>query len=352
MRLAYCPYTLHFREEAGTSRGIHTEKPTFLLKLWDETDPAIAGYGEAAVFPGLSPEANESYEWKIAELMANIALGKPTDLSRHSSLQFGLEQAILDLSNGGRGIYFPSPFTEGKSEIVINGLVWMGNAKQMTRRLEEKISLGFECIKIKVGAIGWDDELNLIKKIRQIADGDRITIRVDANGGFDMDSCMVRLKQLADLGVHSIEQPLPARNHELMKFLCEISPLPIALDEDLIGIPTSRERRELLEFVRPHYIVLKPALCGGFSGAREWMATADNLGIGYWITSALESSVGLDAIAQFTATLGLSVPQGLGTGNLYTDNFLSPLHLEADRLRFTGPSDAFRRQLEQLPWRE
>lgn len=351
MRLAYCPYTLKFIHPAGTSRGVLLEKPTCLLRIWDENQPDIAGYGEAAVFPGLSPEANESFEYKVVELLANVALGKPTDLSRYSSLQFGLEQAILDLSNGAEGLYYPGDFCSGISGITINGLIWMGDREEMHRRLLDKIEQGFRCIKIKVGAIDWDDELDLIRYIRNLPQGDEITVRVDANGGFGMDDCLPRLKQLADLGVHSIEQPIPARNHDLMRFLCEVSPLPIALDEDLIGICDDEERRRMLDYVKPRYIVLKPALCGGFSGADRWIALAEERGIGWWITSALESNLGLDAIAQYTAARKVSMPQGLGTGALYTNNFSSPLLLEGDILRRPGSAQEMRRQLAALPWR-
>lgn len=351
MRLAYCPYTLKFIHPAGTSRGVLLEKPTCLLRLWDENQPDIAGYGEAAVFPGLSPEANESFEYKVVELLANVALGKPTDLSRYSSLQFGLEQAILDLSNGAKGIYYPGDFSAGLSAITINGLIWMGDREEMHRRLLEKIAQGFRCIKIKVGAIDWNDELDLIRYIRSLPEGDGITVRVDANGGFGMDDALPRLKQLADLGVHSIEQPIPAGNHDLMRFLCEVSPLPIALDEDLIGICNDEDRRRLLDYVKPRYIILKPALCGGFSGADRWIALAEERGIGWWVTSALESNLGLDAIAQYTAARKVTMPQGLGTGALYTNNFSSPLLLEGDLLRRPGSAEEMRRQLAALPWR-
>lgn len=352
MRLAICPYMLKFRQPAGTSRGVLTEKPTYILKIWDERNPEIFGIGEAAVFPGLSPEADHRYEYKLIELLANIAIGKPTDLSHHSSIQFGLEQALRDFSSGGKGIYFPSEFTGGKEEIVINGLIWMGNYEEMHSRLKEKIKQGFKCIKIKVGAIDWTSELNLIKSIRSRYLPDELTIRVDANGGFSMDNALPRLKQLADLGVHSIEQPIPAGNWDLMKFLCEVSPLPIALDEELIGIYGEEEKKRLLSHINPAYIILKPALCGGFSGAEEWIRLAENQGIGWWITSALESNVGLNAIAQFTGQLNSGVPQGLGTGGLFTNNFESPLRLEGELLRYDPQAPDYRTQFINLDWKE
>lgn len=352
MKLAVCPYMLKFRNPAGTSRGVLTEKPTYLLKLYDERNPEHYGLGEAAVFPGLSPEADHRYEYKLMELMANVVIGKPTDLSQHSSIQFGFEQALRDFASGGQGLYFPSEFTEGKKSVVINGLVWMGNYDEMHARLVEKIEEGFHCIKIKIGAIDWQQELRLIKDIREKYSPEVVTIRVDANGGFSMDSAMPRLHQLAALGVHSIEQPIPARNPDLMKFLCEVSPLPIALDEELIGIYSREDRLKMLEYIRPAYIILKPALCGGFSGALEWMELADSLGIGYWITSALESNVGLNAISQFAAQLPITIPQGLGTGALYTNNFQSPLRLEGENLSYDPSAPLTREQFDKLDWKE
>lgn len=351
MRLAICPYMLKFRQPAGTSRGILTEKPTYLLKIWDERNPEVFGLGEAAVFPGLSPEADHRYEYKLIELLANVAIGRPTDLSHHSSIQFGFEQALKDFASGGQGLYFPSDFTDGQREIIINGLIWMGSHAEMMARLEEKILQGFKCIKIKVGAIDWASEISLIRYIRQNYSSDQLTIRVDANGGFSMDSALPRLHQLAELGVHSIEQPIPAGQPELMKFLCEVSPLPIALDEELIGIYGADKKAELLDYEKPAFIILKPALCGGFSGAEEWIGLAEERGIGWWITSALESNVGLNAIAQFTGALNVSIPQGLGTGGLFTNNFSSPLTLDGESLRYDSSISLNRQQFENLDWK-
>lgn len=352
MRLAICPYMLRMKFPAGTSRGVLNEKPTYLLKIWDEHAPETFGIGEAAVFPGLSPEADHRYEYKLVELLANIAIGRPTDLSRHSSIQFGLEQALRDFASGGRHIYFPSDFTDGKRSVEINGLVWMGNAEEMHRRLKEKIDAGFHCIKIKVGAIRWQEELRLIESIRQKYSPGQITIRVDANGGFSMDSALPRLRQLADLGVHSIEQPIPAGNPDLMKFLCQVSPVPIALDEELIGISGMENKLRLLDYIRPAYIILKPALCGGFSGAEEWIEAAKESGAEYWVTSALESNVGLNAIAQFAATLPIEIPQGLGTGNMFTNNFTSPLRLEGEDMTYNPDAPVDNAQFDILDWKE
>ncbi|MDE6295188.1 MAG: o-succinylbenzoate synthase, partial [Muribaculaceae bacterium] len=301
MRLAIAPYMLRFGQPAGTSRGVLTEKPTYFIKVFDEGKPEVYGLGECSVFPGLSPEADHRYEYKLIELLANIAIGRPTDLSRHSSIQFGLEQALRDFASGGKGLYFPSKFTAGESHIDINGLVWMGRYDEMLSRLEQKIEAGFHCIKIKIGAISFDEELRLIRSIRERFTPEQVTVRVDANGGFTMDNIFPVLKHLADLSVHSIEQPIPAGNAELMSFVCKMSPVPVALDEELIGVYDSEQRKELLETIRPAYIILKPSLCGGFSGARQWIEIAESLDIGWWVTSALESNIGLNALAQWTA---------------------------------------------------
>lgn len=351
MRLAYAPYILKFKHPAGTSRGVLNEKPTFFVKVFDEGDPSRFGIGECSVFPGLSPEADGNYGYKLIELLANMALGKETDLSRHSSILFGLEQALRDYAGGCRHEYFSSSFTEGKGSIEINGLVWMGDFDEMIERIDAKIREGFRCIKLKIGAIDWKKEVDMIEYIRTKYSDSELMIRVDANGGFTMDNALPRLKRLADLGVHSIEQPIPSGMPELMAFLCQVSPLKIALDESLIGIYGRDAKAGLLDEVMPAFIILKPSLCGGFSGAEEWIRLAEERGIGWWVTSALESNVGLNALAQWTATLCTGMPQGLGTGGLFTNNFDCPLRLKADRLSY---DPAFRIDNEiysSLDWR-
>lgn len=352
MRLAYAPYILKFHRPAGTSRGVLYEKPTFLLKVFDEQDPSDFGIGECSVFPGLSPEADGNYGYKLMELLANVALGRETDLSRYSSIQFGFEQALRDFSGGCRHIYFPSGFTDGLESIEINGLVWMGDFDLMIERIDQKIREGFKCVKLKIGAIDWTKELDMIRHIRDYHSESDLQIRVDANGGFDMDNALPRLKRLADLGVHSIEQPIPPGYDDLMQFLCAVSPLPIALDESLIGIYNSRDKERLLSQVKPAYIILKPSLCGGFAGAEEWIGIAESYGIGWWITSALESNVGLNALAQWTATLGVKIPQGLGTGALFTNNFDSPLFLDSDCLKFDTGFAFEKNAFDDLDWHE
>lgn len=334
MRLDFFLYILKFKEPAGTSRGVLTEKPTYLIKVYDEKDPSHFGIGEAAVFPGLSPEADRDYEKKLLELSDNFSKGKETNLIHHSSIKFGFEQALLDYSNGCKGIYYPGDFTNGEITIEINGLIWMGNYDEMINRLEEKIRDGFKCIKLKIGAIDWQKELDIIKAIRKVFTVEELMIRVDANGGFSYDDCLNKLNALADLGVHSIEQPIKSGNEEKMLELCKETPLPIALDEELIGKGGLEERVRLLDTIKPQYIILKPALCGGFSGASEWISEAEKRGIGWWITSALESNVGLNAIAQYTAYVNAKGPQGLGTGGLFTNNFYTPITLVNDQLSF------------------
>ncbi len=351
MRLAYAPYILNFKFPAGTSRGILTEKPTFFIKVFDEADPSKFGIGECSVFPGLTPEADGNYGYKLIELLANMALGKDTDLSGYTSIVFGLEQALRDFAGGCRHIYFPSEFTQGHQTIEINGLVWMGDFDEMIERIDEKVEKGFHCIKLKIGAIDWKKEVDMIEYIRKKYSDSTLQIRVDANGGFTMDNALPRLKRLADLGVHSIEQPIPAGMPELMAFLCQVSPLKIALDESLIGVYGKENKENLLDTVNPTFVILKPSLCGGFSGAEEWIRLAEERGIGWWVTSALESNVGLNAFAQWTATLKTTIPQGLGTGALYTNNFECPLRLESDQLGY-DPSFMISNDIySKLDWR-
>ena len=352
MRLAYAPYNLKFKAPAGTSRGILNEKQTYLIKIWDESDPSRYGIGEASLFRGLSAEDNDYYEFKLVETLANVALGIPTDLSRHSSIQFGLEQAIFDFSNGCKGIYFPSDFTAARQSITINGLVWMGSFDEMIERIEQKISQGFKCVILKIGAIDFIKELEMVKHIRRHFDADTLEIRVDANGGFSMDNAIARLARLAELDVHSIEQPIRQGHWDHMAFLSQVSPLDIALDEELIGITDLRSKIEMLDTIRPKYIILKPSLCGGFSGAMEWIKLADERNIGWWVTSSLESNIGLNALSQWVATLNTSMPQGLGTGGLFTNNFESPIYLDGEQLKFNPEQPFDYSQFDNLDWRE
>ncbi|MDE6717915.1 MAG: o-succinylbenzoate synthase [Muribaculaceae bacterium] len=352
MKLQFAPYILKFKKPAGTSRGILTEKLTAFLRIFDEKDPTRFGVGEAAIFPGLSPEADERYFYKMVELVTNVRLGIPTDLSHFPSIQSGFEQAIRDYSNGCNGIYFDSPFTAGEKSIDINGLIWMDDFESMLLQLEKKVTMGFRCIKIKIGAIDWKKELNLISIIREHYSRDKIEIRVDANGAFGKDDVMHRLQDLAQFDIHSIEQPVRQGNTELISHLCRVSPVPIALDEELIGKFSHEEKEKTLEEIKPQYIILKPSLVGGFSGATEWIELADAKGVGWWVTSALESNIGLNAIAQWVATLGARGYQGLGTGALFTNNFTSPIFLEGEKLKYNPMSPLDRTEIDTLDWRD
>lgn len=332
MRAAFARYTLDFIQPGGTSRGVLYKKDTYFLKLWDESAPEIYGIGECALFKGLSAEDDDSYEDKLRELCMNVAEGKETDLSAYSSILFGFETAILDYSNGCRRVCFDGDFVKGKATIPINGLVWMGTKDEMIARIDEKIAAGFRTIKLKIGAIDFNQELEAIKHIRNRYSADDLTIRVDANGGFTKDNVMQRLDELSKYSIHSIEQPIMAGQWEEMSRVCASSPIAVALDEELIGITNPMVMMELLKSIRPHYIILKPSLMGGFGGSTEWLKMAAQFNIGGWITSALESNIGLNALAQWVSTLQVGIPQGLGTGALYSNNILSPLEQTKDYL--------------------
>lgn len=327
-----------------------TEKPTFLIKFYDEREPEKFGIGEAAVFPGLSPEVDGNYVNKLIELMANVALGKETDLSRHSSIQFGLEQAILDYSNGCEQIYFNNKFSRGKEDIMINGLVWMGDYEIMIERLEKKIKEGFQCVKLKIGAINWEKELSLIKSVRDRFSSEILTIRLDANGAFTPANVMDKLYQLAPYDIHSLEQPIKASQPEEMRKICKESPIPIALDEELIGKYSEKDKIETLEKIKPQYIILKPALCGGFSGASEWIKSARETDTGWWVTSALESNIGLNAIAQWTFNSEAKGAQGLGTGEVFTNNFSTRVERVGEFLHYNVNKPIDYSQFDNLNW--
>ena len=332
MKAAYAPYTLNFITPGGTSRGIMKTKDTYFIKIWEESCPEIFGIGECALFKGLSAEDNENYETKLVELCQNIENGVPTDLSCHSSILFGFETAILDFTNGGKRICYPSRFTDGEYKIPINGLIWMGKKEEMIARIDKKVAAGFHTIKLKIGAIDFKEELEIIKHIRTKYSDKDLEIRVDANGGFSPENVMKRLSELSKYNIHSIEQPIKAGQWEDMAQICRNTPIPVALDEELIGITHPMEMMELLKTIRPHYIILKPALTGGLSGSLEWLKMAAQFQIGGWITSALESNIGLNAIAQWVTTLQPKIPQGLGTGMVFSNNIESPLRQREDYL--------------------
>ena len=329
MKATFQKYTLQFKRPAGTSRGVLTEKPTWLLTIEHN---GRRGIGECSPLPGLSIDDISDYERsKLLWTCAHISLGKKAlweQLKSYPSIQFGVEQAFLSLEAEQEGVLFPSPFTEGQVPIPINGLIWMGDKHYMQQQIREKLSQGFHCIKMKIGAIDFETEYALLKGIRQQYAPSDIELRVDANGAFSPLEALEKLKRLSDLEIHSIEQPIRAGQYEQMARLCEASPLPIALDEELIGVACPERKKEILQWIRPAYIILKPSLIGGYRGSEEWIDLAEKQGIGWWVTSALEGNVGLSAIAQWTYTLKNPLPQGLGTGSLYTNNFPSSLEVK------------------------
>jgi len=337
MTAQFTKHNLIFKQASGTSRGVLTTKETYLLEI-SEGDKK--GIGECAIFRGLSYDDVPDYEEKLTWLRDNInqdfeVLKK--ELLHYPSIIFGLEQALLNLKYGS-DIYFPSDFTKGKDSIKINGLIWMGNADFMQSQIEEKLEKGFDCIKLKIG-VNWNSEKEIIKKLREKFPKEQLELRVDANGAFNYEEAKIVLQELVELGIHSIEQPIkksevqsPKSEDSLMAKLCAETPTPIALDEELIGVIDFEEKQRLLETIKPQYIILKPALVGGFSGCDEWISIAENMGISWWITSALESNIGLNAICQYTYTKQNPLPQGLGTGALFTNNFETRLQLEGDQM--------------------
>lgn len=332
MKAEYFRYLLQFKRPSGTSRGVLHEKETFVLEI---SENGKKGIGECAVFRGLSFDDRPDYEEKLQWLCENIQQDSEflkKELKEFPSIWFGYEQAVLNLKHGGN-LYFPSDFTEGKASININGLIWMGDIHYMEEQIQDKLEKGFHCIKLKIG-VDWKSEHEILQKLRQKFSKERLELRVDANGGFDKDESKVVLQQLADLDIHSIEQPIKAGNWKHMAELCAETPTPIALDEELIGIIDCNEKKKLLETIQPQYIILKPSLVGGFAGSDEWISLAENQNIGWWITSALESNIGLNAIAQYTYTKHSKMPQGLGTGGLFTNNFESQLDLRGEQLFF------------------
>lgn len=348
MQAAWCKYKLLFRFTAITSRESMNRKDTYFLKLWDPADETIFGIGEAGLFRGLSCDDRPDYEEMLDKVCRNIDhyVANPQLLSDWPSIRFAVETAALDLANGGRRIICSSLWTEGKSTITINGLIWMGDCEIMRQRIITKLADNCACIKVKIGGIDFRQELDLLRFIRQEAPD--ITLRLDANGAFTADDAEEKLNSLAEFGIHSIEQPIRAGQWENMQRLCLSSPIPIALDEELIGLNDPDSKRRMLEYIRPQDIVLKPTLCGGIGGSKEWIRLAENVGCGWWITSALESNIGLNSIAQWTATTGSTMPQGLGTGQLYENNICSPLTISGDKLSY---NPALSWEIQPLPWK-
>jgi len=334
MKATFQKYILNFKQASGTSRGILQTKETYFLKLEEANK---IGIGECAIFRGLSIDDRPDYEEKLSWVCNNIHQSESfllKELVEFPSIQFGLEQAILSLKSEDSFKLFPSKFTNSTDVININGLIWMGNEAFMNQQIQEKIAAGFSTIKMKIGAIDFDAELKLLKSIRTNFSSNEIELRVDANGAFKPNEALEKLKQLSDFEIHSIEQPIKQGQVDEMATLCLKTPLPIALDEELIGVFDVTKKQELLQIINPQYIILKPSLVGGFRGSEEWIQLAEKQKIGWWITSALESNIGLNAIAQWTYTLNNKMPQGLGTGSLFTNNFESPLEVKNGHLHY------------------
>ena len=332
--------TLHFIQPAGTSRGVYTTRQSYYVTLSDDNVPGIVGIGECATLPDLSCDAMppKEYERILKGFCDDLCQSGKIDkeaMRPYPSMLFGLETAKRQLDNGGGVDLFNTPFGRGEEGITINGLIWMGTFDEMFQRLEAKLKAGFHCVKLKIGAIDFEKELRLIQHIRQHFSRREVELRVDANGGFTPDNAMQRLEALAKYDIHSIEQPIRQHQWKEMARLCKNSPLPIALDEELIGVNDLTEKNGLLDTIQPQYIILKPSLHGGISGTREWIKLAKERGIGSWITSALESNIGLNAIAQLTADIygpHITMAQGLGTGQLFSDNIPMPLEIRGEQL--------------------
>jgi len=332
MKATYHKYILHFKQPSGTSRGVLTDKETWFLVLEEN---GKKGIGECGILRGLSADDRPDYEEKLQWVCENIHLGAEKlweELMEFPSIQFGVEMAFLSLQSENPFVLLPSKFTSGEASMVINGLVWMGDEAFMKRQIEEKIEQGFRCIKLKIGAIDFEKEKALLRFIRQNFDAKTMEIRVDANGAFYENEALDKINQITGFQIHSIEQPIQKNKTDTMSVLCKNTQLPIALDEELIGVFSMADKEVLLQKVRPQYIILKPSFIGGFRGTSEWIALAEKYQIGWWITSALESNIGLNAIAQFTFLQNNPMPQGLGTGALYTNNFESPLQVAQGQL--------------------
>ena len=329
---------LHFKQPAGTSRGVYTERRIWLVTI---SDGERIGVGECAPLPNLSCDDIPNYTEVLRRFCDEVERTGELDteaLRDYPSMLFGLETALMDVRckmEDGRSLLFDNAFSRGEVGIPINGLVWMGSFEEMRERIEQKLAQGFHCVKLKIGAIDFDAELELVRRIRERFSLHEVELRVDANGAFPFEEALYKMELLSQYALHSIEQPIKAKQWANMAELCRESPLPIALDEELIGVNDPDQKRQMLNIIRPRYIILKPSLHGGMMGVREWIDIANDMGIGSWITSALESNIGLNAIAQLTADIygpHIRMPQGLGTGQLFTDNIPMPLEIRGEKL--------------------
>ena len=322
-------HNLNFIIPGGTSRGILKNKPTWYIKIYHNDNPSIFGLGECGPIQGLSIESGEKMMDQLKKVKESINDLSSLDLSLFPSINFGIENALKDLKNGGKRIIFKNSFLQGKP-IKINGLIWMGDKDFMINQIKSKIDKGFSCLKLKIGSIDFMEEISILKNIRKQFSSKILEIRVDANGAFSSKNVLQKLDTLGKLEIHSIEQPIAVNQWDYLKEICEKSPIPIALDEELIHL--KKEKNEFIKYISPHYIVLKPTLIGGFEATKKWINIAKKNNINWWVTSALESNVGLNAIAQFCANYKLTLPQGLGTGQLFSNNIPSPLEIKGENI--------------------
>ncbi|MDG1930764.1 MAG: o-succinylbenzoate synthase [Flavobacteriaceae bacterium] len=324
MKVRYCKYVLNFKQPSGTSRGVLRQKETFFIEM---SEGKRYGIGECGLFRGLSVDDVPHFEEQLAKVCS--ALERGIDVSPlytdFPSIRIGVEMALKSFASDDSFQLYETPFSKGAQPISINGLVWMGTIAFMRQQVFDKIEAGYDCIKLKIGALDFDVECQLLAEIRRRYSPEAVTLRVDANGAFRPEEALQKLEKLSQYGLHSIEQPIAAGQVKAMQKLCAQTPIPIALDEELIGVLDATEQAALLDEIRPQYIILKPSLLGGFFASEDWIKLAEARNIGRWITSALESNIGLNAIAQWTATQNTVMPQGLGTGGLFTNNFQSPL---------------------------
>lgn len=330
MNFYWKKYILDFKRPSGTSRGVLLTKPSWFL-VAEDLAFEMPALGECSIIEGLSPDNLAEFETKLNQVCAALKAGAPLpDLAPFPAIKFGVENLLNDITAKGSKRFYNNDFVNNKVGMRINGLIWMGEPEFMRNQIREKVAAGFSCIKMKIGAIDFEEELAMLRWIREEYTEKELELRVDANGAFAPENALEKLKRLSDFDLHSIEQPIKPKQWETMAQLCEQSPLAIALDEELIGVNEMEHKTELLNITKPPYIILKPSLLGGLTETKKWIDLAEQKNIEWWMTSALESNVGLNAIAQFTYHQNVKMPQGLGTGSLYTNNVESPLYIEAE----------------------
>jgi o-succinylbenzoate synthase len=342
LKAKYHKHILRFNFPAGTSRGVLNEKVSWFVDLFNESNPEITGRGECSLIKGLSPDPEAGYQEMLARVCAGperfLSFTDP-ELDKYPSIRFGLEMAFRDLQEGGKGELFKSAFTEGQAGISINGLIWMGSKNEMLQQIKQRIDEGFTCIKMKIGALDFEDEIDLLRTIRKEFHQSVVQLRVDANGAFLPDEALAKLERFSVFQLHSIEQPIKPGDIEAMARLCEKTPLPVALDEELFAPGAGSNKSDLLKTIKPQYLVLKPSMLGGFAKTQEWIDAANSMNIGWWVTSALESNIGLNALAQWTYTLNNPMHHGLGTGKLFVNNLPGKLFIENGYLKLFNRYD-------------